>query len=72
MLDIEEAEAKKQLGVIDKEQRDFFKKIFKIKYASPYEFDLVINCDYINEPQGAAEIIAQAFKEKYSFEVAKK
>ena len=36
------------------------------KDASPYEFDLVINSDFIAEPSGAAEVIACAFKEKFS------
>jgi len=71
MLDMEEAEAEKQLVQIDKEQREFFKKTFKKKDASPYEFDLVVNCDYINEPQKITEIVAQAYNEKYSFEAAK-
>nr|CAI78632.1 hypothetical protein [uncultured delta proteobacterium] len=34
---------------LDKEQRDFFKKVYGKKDASPYEFDIVINCDYITE-----------------------
>jgi hypothetical protein len=50
---------------IDKDQRDFFKKAYGKKEASPYEFDIVINCDCIKEPEGAAEIVARAFKEKF-------
>jgi cytidylate kinase len=72
ILDIEEIEAKKLLGQIDKEQRGFFKKAFGKKDASPYEFDLIINCDYLTEPQGAAEIVAQAFREKFAFEATVK
>lgn len=72
ILDIEETEAEKLLGQIDKEQRDFFKKAFGKKDASPYEFDLIINCDYLTEPQGAAEIVAQAFREKFAFEAVRK
>jgi len=72
ILDIEETEAKKLLGQIDKEQRDFFKKAFRKKDASPYEFDLIINCDYLTEPQGAAEIVARAFRDKFAFESAGK
>jgi cytidylate kinase len=68
ILDVEENEADKLLGQIDKEQRAFFKKVFGKKDASPYEFDLVINSDFINEPQGAAEIVAQAFKQKFAGE----
>lgn len=72
ILDIEETEAEKLLGQIDKEQRDFFKKAFGKKDASPSEFDLIINCDYLTEPQGAAEIVAQAFREKFAFEATVK
>jgi len=54
--------------VVDREQRVFFKKAFWKKDASPYEFDLVINSDFITEPRAAAEIVAQAFKEKFAAE----
>jgi cytidylate kinase len=66
ILDVEETETEKLLHQIDKEQRAFFKKAFGKKDASPYEFDLVINSDYITEPGGAAEVIKCAFKEKFS------
>jgi cytidylate kinase len=69
ILDVEEAETEKLLYQIDKEQRAFFKKAFGRKDASPYEFDLVINSDYITEPEGAAEVIKCAFKEKFSSEL---
>ena len=65
ILDIEENEAEKLLSQIDKEQRDFFKKAFGVKDASPYEFDLIINSDFITSPLASAEIVAQAFKEKF-------
>ena len=68
ILDVEETEAEKLLHQIDHEQRAFFKKVFGKKDASPYEFDLVINSDYITEPEGA-EVIACAFKEKFSAEL---
>ena len=51
---------------IDQEQRAFFKKAFGKKDASPSEFDLVINTDFIADPDGAAEVIKCAFKEKFS------
>jgi len=67
VLDVKEKEADKLLVRTDKEQRDFFKKVFEKNDASPYEFDLVINCDYITEPQGAVEIVKLAFREKFSY-----
>jgi hypothetical protein len=54
---------------IDQEQRAFFKKSFGKKDASPYEFDLVINSDFITEPRAAAELVAKAFKEKFAAEL---
>ena len=69
ILEVKEKDAEKELGQIDKEQRDFFKKVFDRKDASPYEFDMVINCDYIKEPQWAAEIVRQAFEKKFASEI---
>ena len=69
ILDVEEREAEKLLHQIDHEQRAFFKKVFGKKDASPYEFDLVIDSDFITGPAGAAEIIACAFKEKFAPEL---
>ncbi len=69
ILDVEEKEAQKILGKIDKEQRDFFKKAFGKKDASPYEFDMIINCEFITEPKQAAEIVALAFKKKFAVEI---
>jgi cytidylate kinase len=66
ILNVAEKEAEDKLDQIDKEQRDFFKRVYGKKDASPYEFDLVINCDHIKEPQWAAEIIAKALEEKFS------
>ena len=66
LLDVEEIEAGKLLRQIDLEQRAFFKKAFSRKEASPYEFDMVINSDFMGEPQGASEVIACAFKEKFA------
>jgi cytidylate kinase len=69
ILDVEEDEAEKILHTIDWEQRAFFKKSFGKKDASPYEFDLVINSDFISEPRAAAELVAHAFKEKFAAEL---
>jgi len=69
IIDVEETEAEKLLHQIDREQRAFFKKAFGKKDASPYEFDLVINSDFIADPDEAAEIIKCAFKEKFSVEL---
>jgi len=70
ILKVEEGEAAAKLGQIDKEQRTFFKKVFNKKDAVPYEFDLVVNFDYIKDPRDAAEIVEQAFKKKFAEELS--
>jgi len=49
----------------DKLQKEFFKKNFGKKDASPYEFDIVINCDHISEAQDAARLVLQAYELKF-------
>ena len=65
ILNVREKEAGGRLVQIDKEQMDFFKQVYGKKDLTPDEFDMVINCDYIREPQWAAEIVAQAFRKKF-------
>lgn len=65
ILDLEAKDVQEVLNQVDQEQDEFFKKAFGQKEASPYEFDIVINCDFIASPQGAAEIVARAFQEKF-------
>lgn len=72
ILNIEEKEARSILSRVDKEQREFFKKAYGKNEASPYEFDMVINCDLIIQPPSVAEIIARAFNEKFSAELGEK
>lgn len=65
ILGVTEGIAEKELDDADKEQRKFFKKAYGKKDASPDEFDLIINCDFISNPEWAAEIVATAFAEKF-------
>jgi cytidylate kinase len=64
-MKISKEEAAKQISELDRLQAAFFKEVFNKKNASPYEFDLVVNCDYIKEPRSVAEIILRAFREKF-------
>jgi cytidylate kinase len=66
IMKITPAEAEKELKRIDKEQRDFFVKTYGKKDASPYEFDLVINRDFIQDASCAAQVIETAFREKFN------
>jgi len=65
ILNVKEQEADSKLDKIDREQRDFFKKVYGKKEASPYEFDLVFNFDYISNPQWASDIVEKAFQVKF-------
>jgi len=69
LLKVSEDIADKKLSQMDKDQQAFFKEVFKKKDASPYEFDVVINCDYMTQPEWAAEIVAEAFYQKFGDEV---
>ncbi len=65
LLKITAPEAEKELKRMDKEQKDFFVKTYGKKDASPYEFDLVINRDFIQDASYAAQIVETAFREKF-------
>ena len=65
MMDISEEAADKKLEDLDKEQADFNKKLSGKKRPDPEEFDLLINCDHISNPEWAAEIVAAAFRSKF-------
>ena len=70
ILKVKEEDAERIVDQHDKEQKEFFKKAFGKTEASPYEFDMVINCDHIKEPKWAAEIVARAYKEKFDGEAS--
>jgi cytidylate kinase len=72
ILDVQEKEAKSIVSQVDKEQREFFKKAYGKNEASPSEFDMVINCDFIDNPLSVAEIVAKAYFEKFATELDKK
>ena len=65
ILKVKEEDAERIVDRHDKEQKEFFKKAFGKTEASPYEFDMGINCDRIREPKWAAEIVANAYKKKF-------
>jgi hypothetical protein len=65
MMDISAEAADKKLEDLDKEQADFNKKLSGKKRPDPGEFDLLINCDHITNPEWAADIVAAAFRSKF-------
>ncbi len=60
-----EVVAARHLDMADKEQRQFFKKAYGKKDATPDEFDLIVNCDFLTSPEWAAEVVVKAFEEKF-------
>ena len=64
-MKVSEKEVQSKLYAIDREQRDFFKRVYGLNDARAYEFDLVINCDYIKEIEWAAEIVCRAYEQKF-------
>ncbi len=71
ILNISVKEALVKLDEEDKFQREFFRKNFGKKDASPYEFDLVINRDYLTEAHDAAELVYRAYVLKFGEAVVK-
>jgi cytidylate kinase len=65
LLGINQAEAEKQLNILDKEQHQFFKTVYQKNGAALDEFDLVINRDHISGISQAAEIVACAYGKKF-------
>jgi cytidylate kinase len=65
ILEVEPEFAAKELDNADKLQRNFFKKVYNAKDASPYEFDMVINRDFFPDQKCVADIICKAFKCKF-------
>ena len=70
ILKVKEKSAERIANRFDSKQKKFFKKAFGKTDASPYEFDMVINCDHIKEPKWAAEIVAIAYKKKFDVEAS--
>ena len=66
ILNVEEQEIERKLEDFNLKQSYFYKKVYGLEKASNQEFDLVINCDYIQEPQWAAEIVEENFRKKFS------
>jgi len=66
ILNVGEQEIERKLEDFNLKQSYYYKKIFNLEKASTQEFDLVINCDYIQDPQWAAEIVEENFRKKFS------
>ena len=71
IFNVEEQEIERKLENFNLKQSYFYKKVYHLEKASTQEFDLVINCDYVNDPQWAAEIVEENFKKKFSIRTGK-
>lgn len=69
ILELTEEEAERILDQTDREQRDFFRKVYGKKEARAEEFDIVINLDYVTDVDGAANIVKEAFRTRFSAEM---
>lgn len=69
IFNFDEEKIEKIFERLDTEQRDFFRKVYGLEEAPAPEFDMVVNCDYIGEPQSAAEIIEKNFKTKFAWDM---
>jgi cytidylate kinase len=62
---VNEEDIERKLEENDLTQRYFYKKVYNLEKASSHEFDLVINCDSIEDPEDVAALVELAFKEKF-------
>ena len=69
ILELTEEEAERILEQTDREQREFFRKVYGKNEARPEEFDIVINLDCITDIEGAANIVKESFRAKFSTEM---
>jgi len=70
-MEISKKEAEKQIKQADDEQRAFFKRVFNKSSAHASEFDLVVNCDHFSNLKCVAEIVFNAFAQKFEQEAIK-
>lgn len=70
-MGIGKGEAEKRLNMIDEEHHEFFKGVYLREKISSDEFDLIINMDHIKSGRQVAEIIANAFEQKFQINFKK-
>lgn len=64
-LGIDTAEAEKRLKKADREQRNFFREVYRRSSAPPSEFDVVLNFDHLHEQESMADTLIRLFTSKY-------
>jgi len=66
LLNVEAQEIERKLEDFNLKQSYFYKKVYHLGKASTQEFDMVINCDFIEDPEDAAAMVELAFKKKFN------
>ena len=69
ILELTGEEVEGILDQTDEEQSEFFRKVYGKNDAGTEEFDAVINLDYITDVEGAANIVKEAFRARFSMEM---
>ena len=65
IMDVPEDVAQQIIEDEDRRQNEFFKKNFGDETAAPEEFDLIINCSYMAEPQSSAALVVLAYDQRF-------
>lgn len=63
-------EIERSIDLIDREQANFFKHVYGKKHFTPHEFDMIINCDAVKDPERVAQIIYDFFEQKFGTQAA--
>jgi len=64
-LKTDKKQAAEVLSQAEKEQQDFFHLVHRKDSAPANEFDLVMNLEYIDQPETAARMIVELFKSRF-------
>lgn len=64
-LGVHKSEAERRITILDEEHHEFFKAVYLREKISSDEFDLIINMDHIKSGRQVAQIIANAFEQKF-------
>lgn len=64
-LNISLKDSENTLGQADMEQAEYFRRVHGKETAAPSEFDLVLNFDYISDPELAADVVMMLFRKRF-------
>jgi cytidylate kinase len=60
-LKVATAKARKIIQQADAEQKEFFSRVHGKEQAAPEEFDVILNLDYVDDLNVAAEVLKKLF-----------